>query len=173
MSNNWNKLDPENHKGPIAWFFQILIVCVIVSLMSGTAAYFLGWIGEGAHVAQKQFGPQATLDKYIWWKQAAAGLKAKQENILSMRKGLGDLRAQYKGKERKDWARTDLESESLKQTELQAAIGSYNDLAGQYNAAMAEFNMAFANRGTLPSGAQDVLPDGFALYNSDGSPIAP
>ena len=44
---------------------------------------------------------------------------------------------------------------------------SYNALAAEYNAKMAEMHWAFTNVGQLPAGASEPLPREFAPYRTE------
>lgn len=75
-----------------------------------------------------------------------------------------DLAAAYEGMPRSGWAREDREQYSLWSSEVAGVKASFNQLAGEYNAAMAKFNYRYANRGMLPEGAEEPLPREYKPY---------
>lgn len=121
--------------------------------------------GEAVQVAKEEFGPRAMLQKYEWFKDAAAQLDKKQADIQVYKMKLTSLEEDYAGVSRKDWPRTDREQKSIWQAEVAGVIASFNGLAAEYNAQMSKFNWAFTNAGTLPKGATVPLPREFKPYS--------
>jgi hypothetical protein len=119
------------------------------------------WVaGETVEVMQEEFGPRAMLQKYEWFKDAAATLEAKQANIavvVASIEQLGNV-------PRHQWDRADKQEWSLLTAEARGLVASFNGLASAYNAEMAKFNWQFANRGELPKGAEKPLPREFKPY---------
>jgi hypothetical protein len=141
--------------------FVMLIGLVVVL---GIVGHVFGWFGEAADVAQQQFGPQALLDKYEWFKDASAQLDKKQADISVYQKRFKDLQELYAGVPRAQWAREDREQLNIWQSEVAGVTASYNQLAAEYNAQMAKFNYRFANAGALPQGAEKPLPREYKPY---------
>lgn len=56
-----------------------------------------GWFGEAAKVAQEQFGPEALLSKYEWFKDASAGLDKKQADLGVYQARLKSLQGSLQG----------------------------------------------------------------------------
>lgn len=164
MSDNWNKYDASNHNGPFSFFLRIILLVAALSAVVGVVGYAFGWFGEAARVTQEEFGPRAMLKKYEWFKDAAAQLEAKRANIDNMQARVTGLEAQYKGLPRNQWLRTDAEQYNQWLSEVAGLKANYNDLAAQYNAAMAKFNYRFTNVGDLPAGATQPLPREFKPY---------
>ena len=124
----------------------------------------MGWIGETARVVQTEVGPQALLTKYTWLKEAHAQLNKKRADMAVYAARNQTLIDSYKGVARASWPREDREQWATWQSELAGIKASYNDLAAQYNAKMAEVNWRFTNVGMLPSGASEPLPREYAPY---------
>jgi len=164
MNDNWNKLDPQNSRGPVSYGLKIIVILFVLGGAVSVLGYSFGWFGEAARVTQQEFGPQALLAKYTWFKDAAAQLDAKKANIDAAQARITAMDATYEGTPRNKWARTDLEQYNLWQTEVAGLKANYNDLAAQYNAAMSKFNYRFTNVGDLPQGATQVLPREFRAY---------
>lgn len=119
---------------------------------------------DGADTAFKEFKPSALLKKYEYFKDMSAQLDKKQADLKVYENRLADLKEQYKGIPRKDWARDDREQYSIWCSEQSGIKASYNSLAADYNSAMSKFNYAFCNVGTLPEGATQPLPREFKPY---------
>jgi hypothetical protein len=162
--HNWTEDLEENptrtvFKGCLIW----LVILAILSMITGTGLYFAGWFSEAAAVTQSEFGSRALLDKYTWFKDAAAALDKKSADITLYKQRLASFEEAYADTPRKDWDRTDKEQWAQMNTELLGVQASYNSLASQYNAAMAKDNWAFTNVGALPAGG-DPLPREFRTY---------
>jgi len=141
-------------------FTVVLPICLAISV--------LGWVlsaaNETASVAQAELGPRALLDKYSWFKEAAAQCEAKLASIKVLRSRKDQLDTMYKGMPRQSWVRQDLEQYNLWSSEVAGVTASYNDLAATYNAKMVEVHWKFTNRGDLPAGASEPLPREFKPY---------
>lgn len=144
-------------------FWPVLGIIIVTSLVG----YGLGWFGEAAQVAHEEFGPRATLTKYEWFKDASAQLDRKKNDIGVFSAKQEELKKAYEGIPRPQWPRTDLEQYNQWASEIAGVKASYNDLAAEYNAEMAKFNWAFANKGMLPKGAKDPLPREFKPYEEN------
>lgn len=142
--------------------------CAAVALIGvvGTLAAVCGVGGCFVKKADEQFGVDASLSKYEWFKDAAAKLEAKRASIYVSESRALALMKQYDGVPRKDWPRADLEQLNVWAAEVAGMKASFNDLAAEYNARMAKLNFAFANVGDLPKGASDPLPREFKPYET-------
>ena len=114
----------------------------------------LGWFGDAVGTVVNQTKPSELLRKYEWFKDAAANLTAKKQNV-----------SLYEGKITafsaiKDQSRTDKENFMLWNQELVGLKASYNNLKAEYNAQMAKVNWAFCEIGSVPDGAEE-LPRSF------------
>lgn len=128
------------------------LVMGLVILFSAVG-YVFGVFGEGAEVMREEFGPKALRDKYEMFKDMHAQLGRKQADIAMYREQLNDT---AKGSE--DYR--------LLRQEMMGIVSSYNNLAAQYNSAMAKVNYRFANVGGLPEGSTDTLPRNYAPYST-------
>ena len=145
-------------------FAGLISILVGIVLLGTGASYALGWCGEAAKVTQEEVGPRAVLQKYMLLKEMHAQLDKKLADIKVYENRMNALEAAYKGAPRGQWPRDDREAYNQAATELAGVKASYNDLAAQYNAKMAEVNWAFANQGELPKGATETLPRNYAPY---------
>jgi hypothetical protein len=147
---------------------KIAVGTFVVLALLGVGFRALGVFDEACAVAQEEFGARALLKKYEWLKEAHAQLDKKQADILVYRAGVEKIRDGYAPRApRSTWAREDREAYVQRSAELSGVIASYNDLAAQYNTAMAEANWRFANVGELPRGADVPLPREYAPYRTE------
>lgn len=167
MSRSWSDYEKEIDRGPaptwrVAFFAAVAIFGLMMAV--GGVAYVAGWFTEAAQVAQEEFGARAMLQKYEWFKSAAAQADANRASIQVYEARFAQLKAAYGGAPRSAWSRDDREQANLWQQEVAGTIASYNNLAADYNAQMAKFNYRFANVGDLPAGATVPLPREFKPY---------
>ena len=169
MKNDWNSLESAAEKGPVSLGLKLILIIAILAAAIGGVGFVFGWFSEGARVVQEQFGPKAVLEKYEWFKNAAAQLDAFTATIEANKARITAIEGTYvdennKAIPRSKWARSDIEAYNQVLTEIAGIKGAYNNLAGEYNAAMAKVNFRFANQGDLPAGASQVLPCSFRPY---------
>lgn len=122
------------------------------------------YTNDASDTAFKEFKPSALLKKYSDFKDMAAALDAKLASLKVYEGRFNDLKEQYAGIPRKQWAREDREQYNLWQAEQAGISASYNELASRYNSAMSKFNYRFCNVGGLPEGATVPLPREFKPY---------
>jgi hypothetical protein len=139
---------------------KLIIILICMMTLMSSCRYFQ----DGADTAFKEFKPSALLKKYEYFKDMSAQLDKKMADLGVYKTRLTDLKEQYKGVSRKDWARDDREQYSVWQSEEAGVKASYNGLAAEYNAAMVKFNYSFCNVGELPQGATVPLPREYKPY---------
>lgn len=137
----------------------IVLLAVLVVL-----GFAFNWIGSAANVAQQQLDPALLLQRYEWFKDAAAQLDKKQADMIVYANRLKNLEAAYASVQRKDWPKEDREQYNLWLTEIAGIKASFNLLAAEYNAQMSKVNYRFTNTGELPRGATVPLPREFKPY---------
>lgn len=113
---------------------------------------------------KQEFSPQVLLEKYEWFKDAAASLDKKRADIGVYDRRVASIRDGYGTTPRREWARDDREQLSIWQSEVAGIKASYNQLAAEYNAQMAKFNWRFTEVGNLPRGASVPLPREYKPY---------
>ena len=163
-NQNWEDYEKAADKGPLHIGLKVVFAVTVLTAVVGGIGYGFGWFGEAAKVAQQELGPSALLQKYTWLKEAHAQLEKKQADIKVYQARQKALSDQYAGVPRGQWPRDDREAYNQMTTELAGVKASYNDLAAQYNAKMAEVHWAFTNVGQLPQGATEPLPREYAPY---------
>lgn len=161
---SWESYERSAEKGPMAIAVKVILSVVVLSALIGVIGYSFGWIGETAKVAQEEFGPKAMLEKYEWFKDAAAQLEKKQADITVYAGRMTAMNETYKDLARQKWPREDREQFNVWASEVAGVRAGYNLLAAEYNAQMAKFNWRFANVGELPKGAESPLPREFKAY---------
>ena len=127
----------------IAWIFLIGIVFSI-------ASYSLGWFSEAGKVAQEEFGPEASIEKYEWFEDCASTLEEKSHTINVYEHNIVDMDSMYAGIPRKDWDRLDKQQYNQWTMEITGIKASYNKVVKEYNAASAKFNWSLYNETDLP-----------------------
>lgn len=164
MKQTWQDYENAANRGPMAIAIKVIITLFVLGTLASVIGYSLGWFGEAAKVAQEEFGPRAMLNKYEWFKDAAAQLEKKQADITVYDGRLKAMNETYKDLARQKWPREDREQYNVWASEVAGVKASYNMLAAEYNAQMTKFNWRFANIGDLPKGADKPLPREFKPY---------
>ena len=170
--NNWkeDREDAERAREEGVPFFRDTFISVLVKVVLPVGLVFIAiatvfnYVGGASQVAQDELGARALLDKYTWFKEAAAQCDAKRASIKVLRARITELDKTYGNTPRTNWPRSDLEQRNLWSSEVAGVTASYNDLAAQYNAKMVEIHWRFTNQGSLPAGASEPLPREFKPY---------
>ncbi len=166
MSQSWQDYEKAAKRGPMTIAVKVILAVFVLSFLVGGIGYVAGWFGEAAQVAQEEFGPRAALEKYEWFKDAAAQLEKKQADIAVYEGRQKAMNETYQDLARQKWPREDREQYNVWSSEVAGVKASYNALAADYNAQMAKFNWRFANVGELPKGADTPLPREFKPYTT-------
>lgn len=142
----------------------LIIICGVLAI---PALLFMRACGAATHlvdrsitVVTQELDPRTLLNRYMWFKDAAAMLDKKMADIRLYEQRLAEIQItdtspRYIHEQRMQW-----------QTEMLGVKSSYNSLAAEYNAAMAKINWQFANVGSLPVGVAQTLPREFRSYES-------
>lgn len=167
MGQNWLDYKMAAEYGPKKVAVKVILGLFSVAVLVFILGYAFSWFGETAMLAKEEFGPRAILEKYEWFKDAAAQLEKKQADIAVYDGRLTAMNETYKNLERQKWPREDREQYNIWASEVAGVKASFNTLAADYNAQMAKFNWRFANVGDLPKGANEPLPREFKEYISE------
>lgn len=148
------------------WGILILLIIFGASVIGTTCNTASKMVDNAANTVYQQFSPSELLAKYEWFKDASAQCEAKQADLQMYEARFADLKSSYGADslKRKNWARDDVDQWNIWKSEYAGIVASYNDLASQYNAAMAKFNYAFCNKGKMPDGSTTPLPREFKPY---------
>jgi hypothetical protein len=166
MKQTWQDYKRAAGRGPMEIAVKVILAVFALGILISGIGYGLGWFGEAAKVTQEEFGPRAMLEKYEWFKDAAAQLEKKQADIAVYEGRVKAMDETYKDRPRHQWPREDREQYNVWMSEVAGVKASYNSLAADYNAQMAKFNWRFANVGELPKGADRPLPREFKPYTA-------
>jgi hypothetical protein len=160
---SWEKFGDTIEKGPYRAGCAIGGLLLFFGVALGCLGYVGGWFNEAGKVAQDELGPRALLKKYETFKDLSAAIDKSDADIKVYESRLKSIEDQYKGVQRKDWAREDIAQHSLAASELAGLKANRNRLAAEYNSQMAKENWKFANAGELPAGAKP-LPREYREY---------
>jgi len=145
------------------WFG--IIVLALVVLGAGFIVSNGCWlVNQSVEIAKEEFGPRALLEKYEMFKDMHSALDRQKANIEVYESRITSMEADYANVPRNEWDRIDKQTMSVWQSEVAGVKASFNRTASEYNAAMAKFNYAFCNVGTLPQGATEPLPREYITY---------
>jgi len=143
----------------------IIALVLILGLPAiGLATNAIWFAHRTEQVVKQEVDPQVLLNKYMWLKEAMSSLDAKKATIDADQTNIDAMLASYKGVPRNQWAEMDAVQYNQWQTEQNGVKQSYNNLASDYNAKMAEVNWAFTNVGQLPHGQSQTLPREYRNY---------
>ena len=170
----WDDLGDRVDRGPnsaisagTGFMVKVVIGLFIVSVVIGGLGFVSGWFGEAATVAQEEFGPEAALEKYEWFKNASAQLDKKRADIKVYEANVQDLESDYEGTPRSKWDRVDKQQLSQWKMEVSGIKASFNSLAAEYNANSAKFNWKMFDTGKAPDGSNYPLPRTIKPYLVD------
>lgn len=161
---SWDNWESRADRGPWALFVGVLLFVFFAGLCIIPVSCTLGWFGDAANVVREETNPRTVLNRYMWFKDASATLDARNESIKLYEKRIENLQKSYEGKPRSEWARADAEQSNVWEMEVTGLKSSYNNLAAEYNSAMAKENYRFTNVGRLPEGAERPLPREYREY---------
>ena len=103
----------------------------------------LGFIGDTAAVAKKEFGPSASLKKYEWFKDTSFTIKKLNSDISI-----------YEDKQIICIGQTNritMEQCMLWSQELAGIKSAYNDTVAEYNSQSSKFNWSMYNIDSIPT----------------------
>src|SRR3990167_3223737 len=133
MKQTWQDYEKSAERGPMAIAVKIILAVFALFIFVSVIGYGLGWFGEAARVTQEEFGPKAMLEKYEWFKDAAANLEKKQADVGVYESRTKAMNETYKDLPRQKWPREDREQYNVWVSEVAGVKASYNQLAADYN----------------------------------------
>lgn len=134
---------------PLTQILKLIGLIAIFLAFIALIGYAFGWFGEAGQVAQEEFGPRASVDKYEYFVETSEVLDAKIMMIEQKKGQIAELEKAYEGMKRNEWTRTDLQSHSQWSQELSGMKISYNNLVAEYNAKSREFTWSQYNTDSL------------------------
>ncbi|MBI5732519.1 hypothetical protein HY967_00980 [Candidatus Jorgensenbacteria bacterium] len=133
-------------------------VLVIIGIVVGITilGWVLGWFGNAADVAKKEYYPEAMLKKYEWFIDQSKAIQKMDQDIVNFRKRAEAVDQKYAAYgAQKTWApdvRVQYNHEKTNATDdLIAMTSQRNGLVREYNAQSEKFTWApFKTRDDLP-----------------------
>lgn len=113
---------------------------------------------EAADVLQEEFGAQASIKKYEWFKDAYNTLEEKRQTILVYEGNLDNIEDQYENIPRREWDRIDRKQYNQWTLEISGLKASYNKVVKEYNAQSSKFNWSLYDT-TLPQKVNTYIND--------------
>ena len=144
----------------------LLLMLAIVAIPFGLMGRGCNLVNSAANTVAKEVDPAYMLKKYEWFKDASAVLDKKKADVSVYERRFEELKKDYAGVARKEWARDDREQYGLWLSEVSGIKASFNQLASEYNSQMSKINWRFTNVGNLPQGANEPLPREYTNYET-------
>lgn len=120
--------------------FSIVWKVFLIIAFIGLLAFGYSLISSSANVAKKEFGAEAALKKYEWFKDASNEIERKQNDISI-----------YENKIEKLCKDDKSNNCMIMQEQLFGLISSYNGLVADYNSASSKFNWDLFNTENIPT----------------------
>ena len=144
--------------------FVIVLLASLFTAGCGVVGWGCGFYGNALKTAKQELYPEVLLQKYSWFKDAAASLDKKTADIDIYTARLRTIREEY-GPANK-WPRDVREQAAIWGSELAGIKASYNSLAAEYNSQMSKLQWRFTNVGDMPDGGKP-LPREYRIYISE------
>ena len=171
VNQSWNSYEQAADHGPFRFATKVIVLIFTLATLSTAASCLYRVViapirlaNQAADVVAQEFSPRALFDRYTWFKNASAALDKKRADIKVYEVRVSSIERAYEGATRRTWAREDREQLSIWMSEAAGIKASYNQLASEYNAAMAKINWRFTEIGNLPPGATSPLPREYKPY---------
>ena len=120
--------------------YSIIWKIALVFVFIGALSFGFGLIGSTAKVAKKEFGAEAALKKYEWFKDASNEIERKLKDI-----------SVYENKIEKLCSNDKSNNCMIMQEQLFGLISNYNGLVADYNSASSKFNWNLFNTENIPT----------------------
>jgi hypothetical protein len=146
----------------------IIGLAFLVLVVLPVTLYIAGYIGQTANVVTSEIAPAVIQQKYVWFQNQKAAIDNSDANIRGQ---INSALVKKSDQNRSDWDRTDKEQFSRSVDDVMGTIALRNGLVRDYNSAMSQWQMNFANLGSWPKGAQYQpndfrnFPDSYPEYN--------
>lgn len=146
----------------------IIGVCILLFVVLPVFFYITDYAGKTAQVVTKEIDPVIIQQKYVWFQNQKAAIDNSDANI---RLQINSTLAKKSTQNRSYWDRTDKELFSRSVDDIDGNIALRNGLVRDYNSAMSQWQMNFANLGSWPKGAQYQpndfrnFPNSYPEYN--------
>lgn len=147
---------------------RIIVIAVLLLVGLPLVTYVMHYISASANVVANEIEPSVIQQKYEWFQNQKAAIDNADTNI---RIQINAAKAKKSDQNRSDWDRTDKEQFSRSIDDIGGVIALRNGLVRDYNSAMSQWQMSFANLGSWPKGAKyqktdfDKFPGSYPEYN--------
>jgi acetyl-CoA acetyltransferase len=129
----------------------IIGLAFLVLVVLPVTFYVMGYIGQTADVVASEIAPSVIQQKYVWFQNQKAAIDNSDANIRGQ---INSALVKKSDQNRSDWDRTDKEQFGRSVDDVMGVIALRNGLVRDYNSAMSQWQMSFANLGTWPKGDQ-------------------
>ena len=137
---SWESWDRTSEKGPVVFLVWIFLAVFLLGMCLIPLGCTLGWFHNAAETIKHETSLSEQLRRYNWFKDASATLDSRLSTIKLYEKRFDNLKKSYDNEPRSKWSRADQEQSNVWEMELAGIKASYNNLAAEYNAAMAKEN---------------------------------
>lgn len=141
----------------------LVIGLVIGAILLIGAITVLDYVGRTADVVTKEIDPAVIQQKYVWFQNQKAAIDNSDANIRSQ---INAAKAKKSIQNYSEWDRFDKQSYQRSIDDIMGIIALRNGLIRDYNSAMSQWQMGFANMGSWPKGAKYQSEDFNAFPNS-------
>lgn len=138
----------------------IIGICILLFVVLPTFFYITGYIGKTAQVVTKEIDPVVIQAKYVWFQNQKTAIDNSDANIRGQ---INSAKVKKFSENRSEWTRTDKELFARSIDDIMGNIALRNGLVRDYNGAMSQWQMLFANLGSWPKGVQ-YQPDDFRNF---------
>lgn len=119
-------------------------------------------MSASVEVVTKEIEPSVIQEKYVWFQNQKAAIDNSNANIIGQ---INAAKAKKSSEYRGNWTRTDKEMYTRSIDDIMGNIALKNGLVRDYNSAMSQWQMSFANLGSWPKGAK-YQPNDFNQFPS-------
>lgn len=145
----WDSYEKAAEKGPMSFFWKILLPVVIVCAVVSGIGFVFGLFGHGADLVNKTLNADNVIYNYEQFKRDAENVRAFEANYETNRAAYDQLKEEL-GSDRASWTRED---RAQLNTYQQAMVGNKterNRLAAEYNAKSQMLNRELFKGDGLP-----------------------
>lgn len=128
----------------------IIGVIVVIALIIGVGTV-LNYAGRTVDVVAKEIDPAVIQQKYVWFQNQKAAIDNSDANIKSQ---INAAKAKKSSQNYSEWDRFDKQSYQRSIDDIMGVIALRNGLIRDYNSAMSQWQMGFANMGSWPKGSK-------------------
>lgn len=131
------------------------IAAYIIVAWVGLSAvlYAINYMGETANVVDQEIRPTVIQEKYEWFQNTKASID-NLESIIGGQIESAKTKRNMMPDSKSDWTRTDKETYGRSIDDIMGVIAQRNNVIRDYNSAMSQWQMKFANLGTWPQGSK-------------------